>query len=67
MMNAQASEGFADIGLNQVQPMMDYIFNDLTSTSNPENMLSDTSDLIGDDRKLNDEREVLVKRINSLD
>ena len=57
MMNAQASEGLADIGLNQVQPMMDYIFNDLTATSNPENMLSDTSSLIGDDRKLNDERE----------
>ena len=57
MMSAQASEGLADIGLNQVQPMMDYIFNDLTATSNPENMLSDTGDLIGDDRKLNDERE----------
>jgi len=57
MMNLQASEGLADIGLNQVQPMMDYIFNDLTSTTNPENMLSDTGDLIGDDRKLNDERE----------
>lgn len=57
MMNAQVSEGLADIGLNQVKPMMDYIFNDLTSTTNPEDMLSDTSDVIGDDRKLNDERE----------
>ena len=57
MMNAQVSEGLADIGLNQVKPMMDYIFNDLTSTTNPEDMLSDTGDVIGDDRKLNDERE----------
>jgi hypothetical protein len=57
MMNLQASQGLADIGLNQVQPMMDYIFNDLTATSNPENMLSDTSSLIGDDRKLSNKRE----------
>lgn len=57
MMSLQASEGLADIGLNQVKPMMDYIFNDLTATSNPENMLSDTSSLIGDDRKLSNERE----------
>ena len=56
LVNQQASEGLADIGLNQVQPMMDYIFNDLTSTTSPDNLLADTSSIIGTDRELNEQR-----------